>query len=214
MDQLIGTVGLSQEIGKPIVVSEYGGDWCGATDNNLMAEQHGGIWAAYMIGMTSTPLFWWFEFVDQHDLYGTYLGFSRFIEGEDRRGKPATTKRLEAVAGEPGPRVNCLARIGSDWLDAWIFQDKALPYINYYESKDAFYADEKTIEAPWVFAAISNARVLVNGFRPGDYTLEYWNTLTGEVVSANTASVVSDEKLVIQPPEFTRDIAVKVRRVD
>ncbi len=215
IDQLIGTVGLSREIGKPIIVSEYGGDWCGATDNNLIAEQHGGIWASYMIGMTSTPLFWWFEFVDRHDLYDTYLGFSRFIEGEDRRGKPATTQRLEAVlAKDVGTRVNCLARIGSGWLDAWIFEDRGLPYINYYESKDAFYAGEKAIERPWDFTTISGACVAIQDFEPGNYAVEFWNTLTGEVVLTENAPVGSDKRLLIKPPEFTRDIAVKVRPED
>ena len=213
IDQLIGTVGLQEQIKKPIIVSEYGGDWCGATDNNLKAEQHGGIWAAYMIGMTSTPLFWWFEFVEQHDLYGTYKGFSRFIAGEDRRGKPATTKRLKAVLPKnTGDDLNCLARVGDGWCDAWIFEEKGLPYISYWESKEAFYAPKKTYEKPWEFKTFSNATATIAGFAPGIYTAEYWDTLSGEVAAKEDITVGDDRNLVLKPPVFTRDIAVKVRR--
>jgi len=215
IDQLMGTVGLQQQIQKPIIVSEYGGDWCGATDNNLTAEQQGGIWAAYMIGMTSTPLFWWFEFVDQHDLYGTYKGFSKFIAGEDRRGKPATTQRLSAVLQKDiGTPVHCLARVGDGWGDAWIFEEKGLPYIDYYQSKNAFYAEGKVIEKPWTFKTISDATVTLSGFAPGSYIAEYWHTLSGEIVAKNPVTVGEDNKLILKPPTFTRDIAVKVRLVE
>lgn len=213
IDQFMGTVGLQHEMRKPIVVSEYGGDWCGATDNNLRAEQHGGIWAAYMIGMSSTPMFWWFEFVDEQELYGTYGAFSKFIKDEDLRGRPAETQRLKGQLSEDaGTPVNCLARVGRDWLDAWIFEERGLPYINYYESKEAFNAKEKVVEQEWVFRTISGASVTFKGLRPGQYTAEYWNTVTGEVVRKTAVTAGPDKRLVLKPPTFTRDIAVKVRR--
>jgi hypothetical protein len=212
VDLLEGTVGLSRRLNKPIIISEYGGDWCGATDNNLLAEQHGGIWAGYMVGMTSTPLFWWFGFVEHHELYGTYAAFSRFVAGEDRRGKPATTVRPAVTLAAPvGTPVKAIARVGQGWLDAWIYEDRGLPIINYWESKNAFYAEHKTIEEPWTFTTIGGASIQLPGFVPGRYTAQFWDTVKGEVISTAELTVADDGALTIAAPTFTRDVAVKVR---
>ncbi|MBN1918862.1 MAG: DUF5060 domain-containing protein [Verrucomicrobia bacterium] len=212
VDLLLGTVALSREMGKPIVVSEYGGDWCGAMDNKLKADQHGGLWAAYMCGMTSTPLFWWFGFVEHHDLYGTYAAFSRFVAGEDRRGKPATSARLDVALPAPlGTPVKAIARVGEAWLDAWIYEDRALPIIDYFESRRAFDSPAWIGEEPWSFHTITGASVRVEGFKPGAYTAEFWNTVTGAVISRADVTVADDGALTIATPTFVRDLAVKVR---
>lgn len=212
VDLLLGTMALSREMGKPIVISEYGGDWCGAMDNKLKAEQHGGIWAAYMTGMTSTPLFWWFGFVEHHSLYGTYTAFSRFIEGEDRRGKPAKTVRPAVTLRKPiGTPVKAIVRVGEGWLDAWILEDRGLPIIDYFESKRAFLSSTKIHEKPWTFNTISGASIKITDFQPGRYTAEFWDTVKGEVISTIDITVGDDGLLTITTPTFTRDVALKVR---
>jgi hypothetical protein len=212
VDLLLGTVALSREMGKPIIISEYGGDWCGARDNELKADQHGGIWAAYMCGMTSTPLFWWFDFVEQRSLYGTYAAFAKFVEGEDRRGKKAETVRPKVTLPEElDTPVHAVARVGERWLDAWIYEDRGLPIINYRESVNAFYAPQKIVDEPWSFHTITGATITVGAFWPGRYTAEFWDTVRGTVIATSDVTVETDGVLTITTPTFTRDVALKVR---
>jgi hypothetical protein len=212
VDLLLGTVALSREMGKPIVISEYGGDWCGAMDNKLKADQQGGLWAAYMCGMTSTPLFWWFGFVEHHSLYGSYAAFSRFVAGEDRRAKPAKSIKLEVTLPAPvGTPVKAIARVGEGWLDAWIYEDRGLPIIDYYESRRAFDSPTWIGEEPWTFHTITGASVRIEAFKPGAYTAEFWNTVSGEIISTAGVTVADDGLLTLAAPVFTRDVAVKVR---
>ena len=49
------------------------------------------------------------------------------------------TVRPEVTLPEPiGTPVKAIARVGDGWLDAWIYEDRGLPIINYFESRRAF----------------------------------------------------------------------------
>ena len=72
--------------------------------------------------------------------------------------------------------------------------------------------NEKVIEKPWMFKTISDATVTIKGVKPGSYSAEYWDTISGEVAAKNPVTVGDDKNLVLKPPTFTRDIAVKIRQ--
>ncbi len=85
--------GLSQ-FNKPIVVTEFGGNWNACPLPQLVAEHHIGAWCALVSGHGSAPHLWWFEWVDQNNLYRPYAGISAFLAGEDLRDPQARSREL------------------------------------------------------------------------------------------------------------------------
>ena len=62
----------------------------------------------------------------------------------------------------------------------------------------------------WTNIAATGAVFQLNGLLAGDYHVEWWNTLTGEITTLNAGAPTGT--LLVAIPDFTKDIAVKVRR--
>jgi len=57
---------------------------------------------------------------------------------------------------------------------------------------------------------IKDAQVTLTGMEPGNYLVEYWDTITGELITVNEVQAEAD-LLRIQLPEFAQDIAAKIK---
>jgi hypothetical protein len=58
--------------------------------------------------------------------------------------------------------------------------------------------------------AVANLQLFINGMSPVDYQVEFWNTYTGAVISA-PAVAGSQGGLLLNVPDFTADVAIKIR---
>src|SRR6185369_9671160 len=68
------------------------GDFNAAAAPCLDADVHAGLWGTWMTEGGGTPLMWWYDFIDQNNLYTYYGAFSKYIAGEDRRGLKGVMK--------------------------------------------------------------------------------------------------------------------------
>lgn len=102
-------------LGKPVVVTEFGGSPGACAEPRLEAEHALGPWVGFVSGHAASPMLWWFEWIDQGARYGVYRALSRFIAGEDLRGKDAAC--VAPTASADGTPLWCRAwRDGTHWL--------------------------------------------------------------------------------------------------
>ena len=62
------------------------------------------------------------------------------------------------------------------------------------------------------FPAVENAVLNVPGLQDGTYIVELWNTMTGTVMSIESATA-TDGTISIDLPSFTTDVAIKIKPV-
>jgi hypothetical protein len=85
---------------KPVLVGEFG-----RHSANLYAEAdregvslHEGIWAPPLSGAAGTGMPWWWEWIDQHNLYAHFAAFSEFardVRWHEERFEPFPPEALE-----------------------------------------------------------------------------------------------------------------------
>ncbi|TVR46539.1 MAG: hypothetical protein EA402_02480 [Planctomycetota bacterium] len=104
---------------KPVLVTEYGGSHLAGARHHLLTDHRSGPWASLVAGHAGSPMFWWFEWIDQYDLWAPYRALSDFIAGEDLRHPAARSVRLESS--------------DSWWASAWVQPGRVLGYIAHEE---------------------------------------------------------------------------------
>ena len=85
------------QFNKPILITEFGGSPMAAGREHLMIEQHAAIWTGACVPLAGTPMFWWWQVVDENNLYPRYTAVAKFLEGVDPRDP--TAKRIEPPVG-------------------------------------------------------------------------------------------------------------------
>ena len=185
--------------GKPCFVTEFGGNWNAGTPEKLRADLHDGLWANWFTHSAATPLIWWFDFVDKHDLYSEYASLSRFAGDIDRRAAGLVHGR---------PRVTPDGLTSSRRLEPFSLQNDRIAYV-WVSSQ----ADHELSELLDLKREIKGAAVSVPGLTPGAYHVEIWNTQSGKAVSARAVEHVG-EHLEVPLPDFTHDIALKLKIVE
>ena len=174
---------------KPFWITEYGGDFNGATDTCLDSDVHCGLWATWMTDGAGTPLMWWFDFVDQRNLYTYYGAFSKYIAGEDRRG-------LQGVTGGTHDGT-----MGFQWYRwptgayAWAYDSEAMRSMPPVAARQQY----------------SSVKEALTGLQPGKYHVEYWDCYKGEIAKTEDIAIASGEPLKLAFPTFTNNMAVKVK---
>jgi len=183
--------------GKPCFVTEFGGDWNSGSHAQVKADLHAGLWSTFMTHSGGTPLIWWFDFVDKHDLYARYKAFSKYAVGEDRRNVDLLTTRPEvSVAVTQANRaIEAIALQNQDLAFVWIFEKNAMDILLGLQHPEE----------------VRGSRVTLKGFREGDYDIQVWDTCTGEVVNESVCRS-SEGGLAIELPRFRNDVALKVKR--
>ncbi|MBI2194197.1 MAG: DUF5060 domain-containing protein [Planctomycetes bacterium] len=195
---LINTYQACGVYGKPTFVTEYGGSpWATSADQViplLKADLHGGLWATFMTPTASTPLLWWFEFIDHQNQYFQFKALASFARGEDRRNKG-----LEMASASLMANPASLLRLGVS-----VLKNRDTAYLWIY--------DRMSMEQwppPGEEPRFREVKIIVPDLKPGEYRTEVWNTMTGVVLEA--ASVKCNGSVVLALPEFTLDCAVKIK---
>jgi hypothetical protein len=181
--------GLSN-LGKPVLVTEFGGS-AGATSRARMAIEHAiGPWAGLVSGHAGSPMLWWFEWLDQEERFGVYGALNRFLAFEDLRD----------------PQAGCIApnptgKTGGLWCRAWSRPGRALGYL---------------LDNDWgrggVERAIGGAGVRLPGeVKAGAMRLEWWDADRGVVVQRKDFEHPGGT-LDLPAPDFRRHLAFKLIR--
>jgi len=178
--------------GKPVLVSEYGGDWSACPEPRMRADHASGAWVALVTGHAGSPMLWWHEWVAQKGGWAPYGAIRRFLAGEDLRGKEASSI---AVQLEPSRDL---------WARAWRRPGRLLGYV---------------CDLAWATDGGAGSRRAGITLRvgdqiaPGTMTVTWWDADLGTVGSAENI-IHSGGPLRIAIPTFQRHVAFKLVRTD
>jgi hypothetical protein len=120
------TAEFNNALGKPVIITEFGGSPFAASVKHLNETFHAALWAAPAVPLGAAPMFWWWQLVDEENFYPVFAGVSRFMAGEDQRGTnlvTATPALLLNDAPAPGLAVQCLK--GKERAFGWIYRANA-----------------------------------------------------------------------------------------
>ena len=188
------TASYNNAFNKPVLITEFGGSAYAAGVKHLRDSLHAALWASVCLPLGGTPMFWWWQLVDEEDLYPEFQAVSKFMKGEDRRD-PAM------VAITPTLRVNDAAawQLGAQCLMGpkrglgWIYQ-----------------AQEFSRLDPLGPPGITNLVLQINGVANARFRVQFWDTSEGKAVG-DVRTAVRDGTLKVDVPPFARDIAFKVK---
>ena len=180
--------------GKPILVTEFGGNWYGASAPRLKADLHSGIWSSAFLPLSGAPLFWWFDFLEKHRLGGEFAAFRRFLAGENARDYSRTPRQVKLRAEHLRILdVGSLAMVGLRSARVYLF--------------------DKQAASLWVepanLAAVPPVDIEIEDLAAGRYRVEFWDTGTGRKAQEHEAESTGGTLRVTTPP-FKRDLAIKV----
>ena len=192
---VVGTADVGPTFNKPILITEFGGSAMAANLENLKIEQRVAIWSGACLPLAGIPMFWWWQVVDENDLYNRYTAVKRFMEGIDPRD--TSSKRVP---------VTLAVQEGGDKTVPEAFEavctaspEKARAYIY----AKHFPRGEKA--APEVGALTAG----IDGFTPGLYRIEFFETETGKSIRRFDVRT-KENALLIPVPRFRTDCAFKV----
>lgn len=191
----VGTANAGTPYNKPIFITEFGGSAMASSLENLKIEQHAAIWAGACLPLAGIPMFWWWQVVDENNLYGRYIAVRRFMDNVDPRDTSA--KVIEVGLSSPENADKKLAQEFGAVCTA--SPEKARGYI--YPKRFA-----RTGET----ASDTHALVAtLDGFTPGLFRVEFFETENGQSTRRFDVST-KDRQLVIPVPTFRSDCAFKI----
>lgn len=183
-----------QNYNKPFIFIEYGPKTADlpVPESTWLQEFRGGMWVSALMPWSAPGAFWYHQEWEQYRMWEFQKGLQAFLAGEDRRGRGL---RLTEVALRPETQLR---------VQAMQNQDSAYLYVYDYGALGS--REPPPAGGRRVTAQLSN-------LRPGEYRVEFWNTLSGHVES--TAEIATpDGNLAISLPPVPQDLAVKIKRLD
>ena len=91
--------------GKPVLMGEFGRrkNRYAALDRQGLSL-HNGMWAAMMSGGCGTAMGWWWQWMDEHDLWPQFRAIATFVDGIDWPAEGFEPKEGAAIMARPDPR--------------------------------------------------------------------------------------------------------------
>lgn len=175
-------------LAKPILVTEYGGNWDAAPEPLLEVALAVGPWVGLVSGHAGTPMLWWHEWIDQGARFGQYRAIARFLAGEDLRGP-----RRRCIVIDAGPGI---------WGRAWAGPGSMLGHLI---DQDWGRVGGAGQERP---AGQVN---LGEGVAAGALQLAWWDADTGMELT-RTRIEHPGGRLTVTAPAFRRHLAFKAWR--
>jgi hypothetical protein len=182
---------------KPLFFAEFGitdANWQRApqlTNDKEFVHLHNALWLTTALGYGSTTCHWYWDDIHRRNLYPLYQPLARFVADIPfNSGKLTPTK----ATCSHGVRV-----FGQ--------QSDAFTYLWLWNPQTTWWKIAMDQQEP---AAITGAKISVPGLKPGNYTVQWWDTRKGEVL-ANIPAKPQNGNLLLEPPAFARDLAVKVQ---
>ncbi len=225
IERLEARMGELLQYQKPVVISEFGGAWWGGSMDMLAQNIHDGLWGGWVLGLPSSPMAWWWNLIFEKDLGRYHAVFSRFVQGEDLRGR--AWKRVSAPVDATARNLLARSYQSTDRAYIWLYDPAVTekieplpPHIRHMigmgpkpdREPDVLplspgYASLDMVLFPEVRDAVLEVRELTDG----DYRAEVWDTwaigaprTVPFVVRAGTGHIAL--------PPLTRDVALKIIR--
>jgi len=182
--------------GKIFLVTESAQDVYGGSPEETERFMHTTLWSSYMLPLAGVAMPWWWDFIDERDLYFHFRALSNFAEGEDRRGKNLNIGNATVLDGATGQtakrfRAECLQNDRMAYL--WIY-------------------DVAMVEGGASNPPKGELDVMLMGLADGEYEIEFWDTYRGTVIG-RVGARSDGRSLRFRLPRFEKDIACKVRPV-
>jgi len=184
-----------QRYGKIFLVTESAQDVYGGTPAETERFMHVTLWSSYMSPMAAVAMPWWWDFIDERDLYFHFAALRKYAEGEDRRGMNLVMGGavvMDAKSNEPTWRFAAECLRNNKYAYLWVY-DRAMVGAEVGEMKPP-----------------ESLAVALSGLSDGEYHIEFWDTYKGSVIGTGDAKLKSG-LLVFTLPKFEKDIACKVR---
>ena len=194
---LIGTATKGAEFNKPSLVTEFGGSAMAAGLENLKIEQHAALWAGACLPLGGIPMFWWWQVVDENDLYGRYTAVKKFMDGQDLRDPDAKQISTATLTGDDAAvtaQFNVICTASSE---------KARGYIH----PKRFAREGQS--AP----RASGLTLTLTGFTAGLYRVEVFETERAKLLRRFDVRTHPEGQLVIDVPAFQSDCAFRLSRI-
>jgi len=198
IDLVVGTAKAGAAYNKPILITEFGGSAMATGLENLMIEQHAALWSGACVPLAGIPMFWWWQVIDENNLYTRYPPVRAFMEGVDPRN-PASQMTPATLSADAKGEAAAAKRFDAVCTAS---PDAARGYI--YPARFPREGDEPPVG--------EHLTVTVEGFTPGIYRAEFYDTRTGK--SVRRFDVRSKEKqLAVPVPTFRSDCAFKLHLI-
>lgn len=190
-----GTAEAGRPYGKPILITEFGGSPMAAGLEHLIIEQHAALWAGACSPLAGIPMFWWWQVVDENNLYTRYTAIRKFMDGVDPRDVTAKQAEWVLTVDEKGDAT--LPKKFSAVCTA--SPEKARGYIH--PLRYARAGEDAPVG--------EHLSISIDGFTPGVYRVEFFETETCKSVRRFDVRT-KDNRLDIPVPKFSSDCAFKL----
>ncbi len=216
---LDGTASFQRLMGKPCLITEFGGTWRGDSLTHILRQIPLSLWKSYFCGLPGSPCLWWFPLVEEKNLYADYAGLAAFAKGEGRTGAKVSQRVLPgamalqlcelrlpankgAAANVGAKREKTMPQYRSALL-LWLFDRNYYFDTNLLHTKPKTHVDLTLNLSPY-------------GLKAGKYLVEFWDCRTPKPIARNQFTVrrsrtATPPKLPLPP--FSRQLAIKVKRL-
>ncbi len=185
-----------EQFDKPVLITEFGGSSMGAGLNHLKQELHAALWTSTSTLLAGTPLFWWWQVIDEQNLYDYYQPLSRFMRDLDRRDPDLRPTRMnlhlgidDAVSPE---QIDSVSLATGTRAVGWIF----IP--------STFAPNATALEHP-----IENLSFSWVGCSNSVYRIAFWDTSKGQPIR-QIDQQAEQRRLRVKVPPLRRDMAFKI----
>jgi hypothetical protein len=182
---------------KPVLITEFGGSSMGAGVGHLKRELHAALWSSVCAPLAGTPLFWWWQVIEEQNLYPMYTSVSRFMADVDRRDPAFLPVRMQLAFDEKTPipeeEADHIAMATTTQALGWVF------------IRPCFLRNGEPLEKP-----LDNMTLTWTGCSNTVYRTAYYDTLTGTMIKQQDARA-ENNRLTVHLPPITRDVAFKIR---
>ena len=198
---------------KPCLVTEFGGTAQGSNHSLYIAEFHAALWSSIFQEQAGLPFNWWHDFV----ILGGHLphvkAVSKYLEKIDLLDPKNSviecpvTLDIDDLLTSPTSynsrfhwkrKLNCMAIIKENTMYGWVYNTER----NFsWEKRSNKLLNEKTMR--------NSILKLPPNFVPGNYQIDFFDTLTGNVISQKILPLKDTLTLI----DFEDDIAFILRRV-
>ena len=170
-----------------VFIGEFGP--AAGTADKTFEYMHIGLWAGIHAGALGTPMYWWCEeAVDAG--YETHLkAISQYVNAFDFVKEQLSPAAVECAGG-----ICALGQTAGG-------QDRAILYL---WNEDYFWASPEP-------EAKTNCGVALSGLKPGAYTVQLWDTRSGEVIDTLHAQADASGVLRFTLDTIKRDVAAMVQ---
>lgn len=183
---------------KPYIMAEIGrGSGDGVDEEDKEARNlHAAIWAQFMTPAGGNAMCWWWDtHIHPNNLYYHWKALTDYAGTLDRRLKnfELSIVKLKAKIENSDIEIYAQGILNNQEAYLWV-----------YDLNETKFDPEKNKD---VF--ISQAEIEVENLNPGLYMVEFWNTYTGQIISAYKTKSANGTVKILLPP-FKRDMAVKI----